>query len=248
MLNIKAKISVILFSALVISACGGGGGDGSVTTSSATTTAIPTFPLAQAVANSLSSDRVIDYDLSGNTDSASVTGSGTITYSAAFETNFIGTDFEEQAALAQTVTTRGTETENGTTLPYVSTVTAYYTTNYDPLGIDSIGSYCVVQGSPSYPSSVKVGDTGSLSSSDCYQDSSMAGKIGTDVAVYVIEEDSATTAIVNIIVTTYSLSNRPVARSQSRSRIDQVGNMVPLTLINTNYETSPTSVMTFTMK
>ena len=248
MLNIKAKLSVILFSALILSACGGGGGDGGVSTSSVTTTPNPTFPLAQAVANSLSSERVIDYDLSGNTDSATVTGSGTITYGAAFETNFVNADFEDQAALAQTVTTTGTETENGTTLPYVSTVTAYYTTNYDPLGITSIGSYCAVQGSPSYPSSVKVGDTGSLSSSDCFQDSTMAGKIGTDVAVYVIEEDSATTAIVNIIVTTYSLSNRPVARSESRSRIDQVGNMIPLTLIYTNYETSPTSVMTYTLK
>jgi hypothetical protein len=85
------------------------------------------------------------------------------------------------------------------------------------------GGYCVMQGTPTIPSTVKVGDTAVLGTYTCYSDSTTATVVGTTKLSYAIEPDTANTAVVNIIEEEYDNSNVLQSTDQARWRVDLVG-------------------------
>ena len=232
------KITVIIISGSLFSACGGGGGSAPATT---TTTSSLSFPVAQAIANFVSASHNYNYSMTGTENGTSVTGTGTVSYSAA-----VNSTFEGQVALAQSGTISGTISGNGNTVPYAFSGTDFYTTNYGWLGNSGSGSYCVARTTQSFPSSAKVGDTAILGTNDCYQDSTKNIKTETDEDSYVVEADTSTTALFNEITNTYSLTNNLQSTTQLRWRIDQLGNVNFASVTVTDYTVSPASVLTFT--
>ncbi|MEQ1527607.1 MAG: FG-GAP-like repeat-containing protein, partial [Gallionella sp.] len=103
----------------------------------------------------------------------------------------------------------------------------FYDSNYDPLGtIDSSGEYGVYLTPLSIPFSVKVGDTGSIGIKNKYTDSTKVSFSGRDVISYLIEPDTANTAIVNVINKSYDVSGILISTEQDRSRILANGIMI----------------------
>ena len=98
------------------------------------------------------------------------------------------------------------------------------------------------------PTSVMVGDTAVLGTSDCYQDNTKSVKISTEQESYVIEPDTDKSAIVNFITNEYSLSNKQLTSSQERWSIDEVGNSTFVSNSLTDYTTSPITVITVSRK
>lgn len=84
----------------------------------------------------------------------------------------IPSTFEGQPVLLNNEKLSGTLLVNGATVPISSTAQEYTTTSYAPFGIVSSGGYCVTQGSPATPSTVKVGDSATIGTLTCYTDSS----------------------------------------------------------------------------
>ena len=236
-MNSRCRNMIALAFPIVATACGGGGGDNS----SAAVKSTLAFPVAQAVANFVATSHHIDFKVSGSIRGSSATGSGSLSYELP-----VATTFEGQPALEQTVTDSGIVTENGNSKPYAASARAYYTTNYQQIGADVSGaSYCVAQNKLTYPASAKVGDTGTLGRSDCYQDNTKALKIGSTVHTYVIEADSSISVLVNQITNSYSLANVLETGGQLRLRIDEFGNVSFKSLTLTDYTTSPETVLVF---
>ena len=137
----------------------------------------------------------------------------------------IPSTFEGQPALLNNETFSGTLMVNGATAPISSTAQEYTTTSYAPFGIVSSGRYCVMQGSPSIPSTVKVGDSATIGTFNCYTDSSKTTVLGTGQLSYVIEADTEHTAITNLIEKDFDNAHALQLTDQRRSRIDTFGNL-----------------------
>jgi hypothetical protein len=214
------KVGVPSLTIFIIGACGGGGGSSS---SSTTATSTLTFPAAQAISNFFSNRQSVDYILTGQGGAGPIAGSGTITFY-----NPVAVTFEGKPALDQLETIKGPLSGGGV---YDFETHNYYTTNYDPVGDSVINAgssyqaYCVVQGNDTYPSSVKVGDSGNLGTSDCYQDSTKTVATGMSVDSYAVSADTAKTVIISLITNLYSLANQPTNSFQVRFRVDDTGNI-----------------------
>ena len=127
------------------------------------------------------------------------------------------------------------------------TSTSYYDTNYVPRGFSSIGvNYGVYLSAPFIPSSVMVGNTGTIGTETLYTNSTKTVANGTDVSSFVVEPDTATTAIINLISRNYNANGTLLSTEQDRYRINASGT---LTQVSTDIQYSSTSsthlVLTF---
>jgi hypothetical protein len=111
-----------------------------------------------------------------------------------------------------------------------ATVTAYYDTNYTPLGFNSNGVYSVylLLPPPSIPASIMVGDTGTIGTTADFTDSSKITPAGKTVVSYVVEPDTASTAIVNLIFKTSDILGNLTSTEQDRYRISSTGALTPV--------------------
>lgn len=96
------------------------------------------------------------------------------------------------------------------------------------LGSDTDGFYAVVTGAVTIPASAKVGDGGTWYSSNIYDPSSKNVQIGTRTTTYVLEADTATTAIARMIEIDRDLSNNVSGTTTSAFRITTAGAITPL--------------------
>jgi hypothetical protein len=212
-------------------ACGGGDGFDFLSGSTNPGQSAPTqsFPFAQAVANFVSTNHNYNISVSGSVGSKAATGSGTFTYIAV-----IGATFEGQSAFKERIALAAVISAGGTTLPFSAVGDYFFSTNYNPLGSSSPGGadYCVVQGNPSYPHAVKVGDTPIIGTYNCYQDDTKSVATENDIERIAVEADSSTTALVNVITESFTLTNSFVFKTEERYRIDETGimNLVSITL------------------
>lgn len=119
-------------------------------------------------------------------------------------------------------TTTAWSLSNCTPATYSGTMIDYYDTNYVPLGYDdtaSGGSYAVFQGTPIIPASISVGGSGNIGTRTLYASSSKSTVNGKEVLSYVVEPDTAETAVVNLITKTYDASGNLILTTQDRYRI-----------------------------
>lgn len=206
---------VMLLSAMLLVGCGGGGGGGgasSVSTSS--------FPLKNGLANSIATGGTTYYTVSG---SCSGTANSIDALPAA-------TTFEGVAAQSA-LTTENMRFTNCAPLSVASTTTSYYDASYTPLGSAITGNHYGVFLTPaSIPALVKVGDTGTIGTQTLYTDSTKTVLAGRDVLSYVIEPDTANSAIVNMTTKSYDAANLLTYTGQSRYRILVSGAMTPVSV------------------
>ena len=113
---------------------------------------------------------------------------------------------------------------NCTPASSASTTTIYYDTNYTLLGTNSIGgNYGVYLTAPALPTSVTVGSTAIFGTLTYYTNSTKSVPAGQLVESYLVEPDTATTAIVNLIAKNYNAANVLTLTEQDRYRIAATG-------------------------
>lgn len=213
----------------LLTGCGGGGGGGAAAPSGPVTSTL-SFPAQSAYSTLIATGFTKNFTVSGTCN-----GSATVTAAAAAG----GATFEGVSALLSAVSTFTTSLSNCTPASSAVTTTNYYDTNYVPLGFNSAGtSYGVFVTPPSIPLSVAVGSTGTLGTENIYTNSTKSVLSGTRVFSYVVEADTASTAIVNFISQSYNTSNALTVTQQSRYRIASTG---PLTLISIDVQFAVTS-------
>lgn len=219
----------------MLAACGGGGG--SSATSAGT---VLSFPLrsgsnaktANGATTTLTAigtvaTRVANGDCSGTAAQTSGAAAG-------------GATFEGVAALSA-VTVGTISFTNCAPASTTTTITDYYDSNYLPLGTNTHGGiYGVFLTPPIIPDSVTVGATGTIGSITLYTDITKTVGAGRDDISFVIEPDTASTAIVNKISKRYNAASQLLATEQDRYRITSTG---ALTWISADIQYATTSTI-----
>lgn len=158
--------------------------------------------------------------------------SGTCTGSIALNDGPVNTatTFEGSAALSGTAVTNITFT-NCTPSSISSTETRYTDSNYIPRGyLVQGGDYGVYATTPAIPTSVHVGDTGIVGTVSRYTDSTKTTPDGRQDVSYVIEADTATTAILNVISKVYDKNSVLIVTEQDRYQVAANGALTPKSL------------------
>lgn len=210
-LNLSRFIALTLVT--IISACGGGG------TNTGAITSTETFQLRAAYVNYVRESRSLPFTVSGISSGNSLTGSGTATQGA-----ITSTIFELKPAQQKTTTVTGSITENGTTVPFSSVSTTFFDSNYNFLGSNN-SDYAVVNNDTNVPVTARVNDTGTLYSTLLYTSSTKAVRIGTQTYTYVLEPDTATTALLKIIIVERDTSNVLTSTSTVTFRMTPAGDL-----------------------
>ena len=211
MKNRYSAATAAITACMFLYGCGGGGSD-----YGSTVTPVTSFALQAGYKARVTAGATDNFSVSGT-----CSGSATITTSAATPAAFEG-------VAGYSVTT--TLTRNLTDCTPASsavTSTGYYDSNYAPIGSSTPGiEYAKFLAAPlAIPTAVKVGDTATLSTLTLYSDSTKATVTGQRLLSYVIEADTATTAIANLISKAYNTSSQLLFTQQSRYRIAADGTL-----------------------
>jgi hypothetical protein len=200
----KKNVTSVMFGVFVslvfcLTGCGGGSGSTPIATTPVAST--ETYQLKTALANQASNSRSLPYTISGTSSGTSVSGSGTITQSS-----LMNATFEGETVLQKVTTDTVSLVVNGVTSPMASTSTNYMDSNYIPKGSSSTNEYDVVTGSVNIPATIRVNDTGIMYTTNRYTDSTKKSSLGTYVTSFVLQPDSASTALLKIISTQQNTS------------------------------------------
>ena len=174
---------------LFLTACGGGGSGGST----GPVTSTETFQLRTGWVNYITDTRSSPFTLTGSVSGTAVTGTGTLT-----QGSLSSAVFESQNALKKTSVVTGSISGSGQTFPLGITTTTYVDSNYTPLG-SSGAEYAVYSSGNAIPLTARVNDTGIWYQSVRYTSSSKTSRLGTATASYVLEPDTASTALLKIV-------------------------------------------------
>lgn len=194
------------------------------------------FPLQSAYKTRIANGSLDNFTISG-TCSGSSTISASKPQATVFE-SVSGFSTDQQITVNFSNCTPATNTTNGT---------AFFDTNYTPLGSSVPGvEYTKYSVTPTVlPASVKVGDAAVYETLYTYTDISKSVSTGTRSLSYVIESDSATTAIANFITKSYNTSNQLLFTQQSRYSIDTIGTLT-IRSIDVQYSTTSTNHLIYT--
>jgi hypothetical protein len=190
-MNRNIKLILAFGAMTLIAACGGGGGTADTSTSTVTST--ESFMLKAAIANSNQAG-ANNVTINGFMSGVAITGSGSVTRGSLSAGTFEGTSLFQQ-----TITTMINLTVSGVTVPFNDTTVYWYDSNNIPIGESDGDEYTVVNGTPIIPTTVKVNDTGIMYTANRYSDSTKATLLGTSSVSYVIQADTATTALLKLI-------------------------------------------------
>ena len=207
--------AAVVFS-LLLAACGGGGGGGSSSGGGSTGPVASTnaFPLASGYQSLIAAGQSVRFNSSGTCNG---------TFSNISAPANIATTFAGQPALSGSRVVSISFT-NCTPSSTTTTETSYYDTNYLPKGFSiQGGNYAVYASTPNIPSTVHVGDVVVVGSINLYTSSAKTTSAGRVDESFVIEPDTATTAIVNVIDKTYDTSNVLTSTEQDRYRMQANG-------------------------
>lgn len=201
-----------------MTACGGGGGGGG--SSSGPVTSANTFDIRAGYTR---------LSASGFTKTLTISGTCSGSFSLTNGPATTATTFEGVAALSGSSVV-SVNFSNCTPASNVATETRFFDTNYAPLGYAIVGSdYGVWSTTPTLSTAAKVGDVAVVGTINKYTNSTKSTSAGKQENSYVIEADTATTAIANLISKTYNASNILTSTEQDRYRVAADGS---LTLIS----------------
>lgn len=209
------RLVIGLCFAALLSACGGGGSDSTPAAGPVTSTL--SFPLKSAYSALVANGYTKSYDVSGSCNGFA----SEVTAPATGGQTFNGVSVPWSTALTLSI--------NLTTCASITaTVNTYYDTDFTPLGFSSVGVYSVYLPPLSIPISIMVGDTGTIGTTVDFTDSSKITLAGKTVVSYVVEPDTASTAIVNLIFKTFDNSENLTSTEQDRYRISSTGALAPV--------------------
>jgi len=226
----KLLISISLLSLTALTACGGGGGGGGTVAPVAST---ETFPLKAIYINAVISPSSENFTISGTSSGVAVTGSGTVTSS-----NLSAGTFEGLSALQGTSTLTGSFVANGVTYPLNFVGISWFDSNYVPKGTSSNSEYSVIVGTPTIPITVRINDTGTLYTENLYTSSTKAVFLGTETESYVLEADTASTALLTIISVEKNKSGITTNTGTDQYRITPTGTFKRIKSTNVGGPTS----------
>jgi hypothetical protein len=110
-----------------------------------------------------------------------------------------------------------------------TTATSYYDNGYVPLGFNNVGiSYGVYVSPPTIPTFVTIGGTGGVGTETLYRDSTKTTVIGRLDVSYLVETESATTAVINLIGKNYNAAGTLTSTEKNRYRINSTGTLIPI--------------------
>ena len=208
MKNMKLLIAVASLS--LLSACGGGGGGGTPAPVASTSA----FNLQAAYKSNYTASRSYKFSIIGTGGTSPVSGSGN-----AIVGNVTSGTFEGQPALQQTTSILGSFTVNNQTSPLATSSINWVDTNYMPRGSSGGAEYMVINGTASIPTAAKVNDTGSIYTAKRYTSSAKTSLLGTRTVTYVVEADTATTALVTLISIEKNNSGTTTTTSTEQYRV-----------------------------
>ena len=226
MKNTIWKLFILTVTAL-LAACGGGGGGGGPTGPVVSTNA---FNIDAGLKNLVANGQITNLKVSGDCSGTASLSRGPANTGATFEgvLGFSATDVIT-INLSNCIPASSTDT-----------TTSYYDINYVPLGFSVFGGdYGVWASTPNIPVSVHVGDTGVAGTINLFADSTKTISTGTENNSYVVEADTATTAIVNLISQNFDNSNVLQSTEQDRYRIAANGS---LTLISVDIQIATSGI------
>lgn len=187
-------------------ACGGGGGDATTTPTPITST--DTFDLRTAYVNYVNPTVSQSFTTSGTVAGKPATGTGLDS------TGILSTGiFEGVNALKIAKSSTQVITSDGQTVTVSTKADYYYDSNYNPLGYTNVSLtvnngipspvpvYGVTTVSPSAPRFAKIGDSGNLHTTQFYTSSSKIAAYSSTALSYVVEPDTARTALISFIET-----------------------------------------------
>jgi hypothetical protein len=215
LLTLKSA-SIFLFLPIMVylTSCGNGGGGGGGG-SPASVTSTLSFPLQTGEKASIIRGSSTYYAISGTCGGTASTASSTP----------VPATFEGVSGISSSSTIILNLT-NCTPSYNANTYTDYYDSNYVPLGrVVAGGKYSVYLTPPISPASVKIGDTGSIGTLTIYTDSTKTISDGQAVISYVVEPDTANTAIINMIWKFYNSNGVLTSTEQDRSMIAANGTL-----------------------
>ena len=212
------KILLLITVTLAFTACGGGGGGGGSTDPVVSTNS---FNLQSAYVALISGGWSKTFTISGTCAGSFAITAGAVTTATTFESAFALSGTE-----VSTITL-----SNCTPASAADTETKYHDSNYMPLGYSvQGGKYAVYTATPTLPTTVRVGDTAVIGTLNRYTNSTKSTGAGTQTESFVVEADTATTAIINVISKYYSSSNVLTSTEQDRYRIDANNRLTPISL------------------
>lgn len=213
-MNLLVRALALAAGIVGLASCGGGGGGDAPV-------AATTYPLQAAYRASFIAGSSTNYTVSG-----SCLGTASEVDAPAVPATFEG------VAGFSSSNTFTLNLSNCTPATTVSTGADYVDASYTPIGSVSDGEeYGRISGTPTpLPASVKVGDSGSIGTLQLYTDSSKTTATGTRVLSYVIEADTGSSAIVNIVGRDYDLNGQLLSTQQSRYRILTDGTITPVSI------------------
>jgi hypothetical protein len=211
------KWAVVITGIAALAACGGGGGSSSPSTASTSD-----YQLRQAWVNYVMQSDSRSFVISGSINAVPVTGSGTATQSS-----LSASSFEGRPALIKSMTVTGSFTGAGQTFPYGSTSSGYFDSNYLPMGASG-QEYIVVTGTPTIPQIAKVNDTGTLYVANRYTTSQKSSSVGTVTVSYVLQADTADTALLKVISTEKTTLGTTESTAIGTYRVTPAGGLTKL--------------------
>lgn len=177
---------------------------------------VPTFPLRDAYQAFVAAGTSNNFNVSGGcSGTASVVASPTSP-----------TTFEGAQAFVSTQTT-SIKLTNCTPATNAVSSLGYYDVDYTPIGsvIPGVEYATFLTKPPSLPTTVKVGDTAIFATLTVYSSATKTTITGQRVLSYVVDGETATTAIVRLVVKPYNAANQLQFTQQSSYRITQDGTL-----------------------
>jgi hypothetical protein len=219
MFAVKSILAVTVFCTLT--ACGGGGGGSGTPVSTGPIASTNAFNLQSGFTALVSAGYSKTFTLTG-----SCAGSLSITEGPATT----ATTFEGNTAISSTRSTTMT-LANCTPASASATSIQYYDSNYMPKGSQvQGGDYAVYTAPLTISTAAKVGDVVVVGTANLYTSSAKTTSTGRVDETYVMEADTATTAIINFIDKTYDSSNTLLSTEQDRYRVAANGSLTPLSV------------------
>lgn len=210
----------MIVSSVLFVACGGGGEGTPI--SSAPIASVDTFQFKTAFVNYVSDSRSLPFTITGTTSGVSVTGSGTVTQST-----LTSSTFEGLPVLQKVTAITGSLIGNGVTVPLATTSTSFIDSNYVMKGISS-SEYMVVTSGGVIPTTAKVNDTGNWYSASRYTTSAKTTLLGTTDMAFVLQPDTASTAILKLIQVDKNTTGTTMRTSTLSLRMTPAGGLTRL--------------------
>lgn len=226
-----SKVFILGTTVALMTGCGGGGDSGT----SAAVSVVTSFPFQSSYQARIKAGSQDNYIISG-TCSGTATQTNGATTSATFEG-------VPGFAASQTMTV---QYSNCTPYSNAVSATSYFNAIYSLIGTSTPGvRYESLPIALSIPVSVKVGDTAVLGTITVYADSSKNSVTGQRILSFVIEPDTASTAIVNYISKEYNAGNQLLTTVQSRYRLTSDGTVTSIGF-DIQYSTTSTNHLIYT--